>query len=50
MRRDHAACLAVIPARGGSTRIPRKNIREFRGRPLIAYTMRLPWKVAFSRA
>ena len=39
MRRDHAACLAVIPARGGSKRIPRKNIREFLGRPLIAYTV-----------
>jgi pseudaminic acid cytidylyltransferase len=34
-----SSCLAVIPARGGSTRIPRKNIREFRGRPLIAYTI-----------
>ena len=33
------ACLAVIPARGGSTRIPRKNIRKFLGRPLIAYTI-----------
>jgi pseudaminic acid cytidylyltransferase len=32
-------CLAVIPARGGSKRIPRKNIREFAGRPLIAYTI-----------
>ena len=32
-------CLAVIPARGGSTRIPRKNIREFLGQPLIAYTI-----------
>lgn len=29
--------LAVIPARGGSKRIPRKNIREFRGKPLIAW-------------
>ena len=34
-----SSCLAVIPARGGSTRIPRKNIREFLGRPLIAYTI-----------
>ena len=33
------ACLAVIPARGGSTRIPRKNIPKFLGRPLIAYTI-----------
>lgn len=31
--------LAVIPARGGSKRIPRKNIREFCGRPMIAYAI-----------
>ena len=31
--------LAVIPARGGSQRIPRKNIREFAGRPIIAYSI-----------
>ncbi|HAR80372.1 MAG TPA: pseudaminic acid cytidylyltransferase [Succinivibrionaceae bacterium] len=29
--------IAVIPARGGSTRIPHKNIKKFAGRPLIAY-------------
>jgi pseudaminic acid cytidylyltransferase len=29
--------LAVIPARGGSKRIPRKNIRLFAGKPVIAY-------------
>lgn len=29
--------LAVIPARGGSKRIPRKNIKEFCGRPMIAW-------------
>ena len=28
--------IAVIPARGGSKRIPRKNIREFCGQPMIA--------------
>lgn len=33
------SCLAVIPARGGSKRIPRKNIRDFLGRPMIAYTI-----------
>lgn len=32
--------LAVIPARGGSKRIPHKNIRELAGRPMIAYTIR----------
>jgi pseudaminic acid cytidylyltransferase len=29
--------LCIIPARGGSKRIPRKNIRSFNGRPIIAY-------------
>jgi N-acylneuraminate cytidylyltransferase len=31
--------LAVIPARGGSKRIPKKNIRPLAGKPLIAYTI-----------
>lgn len=31
--------LAVIPARGGSKRLPRKNILDFLGRPIIAYTI-----------
>jgi N-acylneuraminate cytidylyltransferase len=31
--------LAVIPARGGSKRIPRKNLREFAGRPIIAHSI-----------
>lgn len=31
--------LAVIPARGGSKRIPRKNIKPFCGRPMIAYAI-----------
>ncbi len=31
--------LAVIPARGGSKRIPRKNIRSFCGRPMITYIL-----------
>lgn len=29
--------VAVIPARGGSKRIPRKNIKDFLGRPMLAY-------------
>jgi len=29
--------VAIIPARGGSKRIPGKNLRPFRGRPIIAY-------------
>jgi pseudaminic acid cytidylyltransferase len=31
--------LAVIPARGGSKRIPRKNIKPFCGRPMIAWSI-----------
>jgi len=31
--------LCVIPARGGSKRIPRKNIKEFNGKPIIAYSI-----------
>ena len=31
--------IAVIPARGGSKRIPRKNIKEFSGRPMIAWAI-----------
>lgn len=33
------ANLCIIPARGGSKRIPRKNIREFLGKPIIAYSI-----------
>jgi pseudaminic acid cytidylyltransferase len=29
----------IIPARGGSQRIPRKNIRDFHGKPIIAYSI-----------
>lgn len=32
--------LAIITARGGSKRIPRKNIKEFNGEPIIAYSIR----------
>jgi len=32
-------CLAIIPARGGSKRIPRKNIRPFLGKPVIQYSI-----------
>ncbi|TMP59514.1 pseudaminic acid cytidylyltransferase [Pseudoalteromonas sp. S1610] len=31
--------IAVIPARGGSKRIPRKNVKEFHGKPMIAYSI-----------
>lgn len=31
--------IAIIPARGGSKRIPKKNIRPFLGKPIIAYSI-----------
>lgn len=31
--------LAIIPARGGSRRIPGKNVRPFHGKPIIAYSI-----------
>ncbi|ACH64900.1 pseudaminic acid CMP-transferase [Aliivibrio fischeri MJ11] len=31
--------IAIIPARGGSKRIPRKNIKLFYGKPMIAYSI-----------
>jgi N-acylneuraminate cytidylyltransferase len=31
--------IAIIPARGGSKRIPKKNIRDFLGKPIIAYSI-----------
>jgi pseudaminic acid cytidylyltransferase len=36
MRRN---ALAIITARGGSKRIPRKNVRPFLGRPILAYSI-----------
>lgn len=33
--------VAIIPARGGSKRLPRKNIKNFLGRPLIAYSIEI---------
>ena len=35
----HQRILVVIPARGGSKGIPRKNIRMLAGKPLIAYSI-----------
>jgi pseudaminic acid cytidylyltransferase len=34
-----ANSIAIIPARGGSKRIPRKNIKNFLGKPIIAYSI-----------
>jgi len=38
--------VAVIPARGGSKRIPRKNIREFFGKPMIAWSIEAAQKAS----
>jgi CMP-N,N'-diacetyllegionaminic acid synthase len=32
-------CVSIIPARGGSKGVPRKNIKPFAGKPLIAHTI-----------
>ena len=32
-------CICIIPARGGSKRIPRKNLKDFLGKPIIAYSI-----------
>ena len=42
--------LAIIPARGGSKRIPRKNILPLNGVPLLAYTIRAAKKAASTTA
>lgn len=36
--------LCIIPARGGSKRIPRKNIKPFLGKPIIAYSIEMAIK------
>ena len=33
-------CIAILPARAGSKRIPRKNIRDFCGKPIIEYSIK----------
>ena len=33
--------IAIIPARGGSKRIPKKNIKDFLGKPIIAYSIEM---------
>ncbi len=36
--------IAMIPARGGSKRIPKKNIKQFHGKPIIAYSIEVAKK------
>lgn len=38
---DHSSTLAFIPARGGSKGVPKKNIKNLNGKPLIYYTLKL---------
>ena len=33
-------CIAIIPARGGSKRIPKKNIKKFLGKEIISYPIK----------
>lgn len=42
--------VAIIPARGGSRRIPRKNIRLFHGKPIIAYSIETAMQSGLFRA
>jgi CMP-N-acetylneuraminic acid synthetase len=39
--------LAIVPARGGSKRLPRKNILDFAGKPLIAWTIEAALKSGY---
>ena len=41
--------LAVIPARGGSKRIPKKNIKDFFGKPIIAWSILAAQKLIYLR-
>lgn len=36
---EHKHCIAIVPARGGSKRIPRKNVRTFCGKPMIGHSI-----------
>ena len=42
--------IVVIPARGGSKRVPRKNIRPLAGKPLLAYAIKTAREAGFSDA
>lgn len=38
--------IAIIPARGGSKRIPGKNVKAFCGKPMIAYSIQAALEIA----
>lgn len=44
MNREKSKVLVIIPARGSSKGVPRKNLRELCGKPLIAYTIEVALK------
>ena len=44
MQSNITNAIAIIPARGGSKRIPHKNIKLFHGKPLIAYSIEVAKK------
>jgi CMP-N,N'-diacetyllegionaminic acid synthase len=44
---DSRRVLGIIPARGGSKTMPRKNLREVRGKPLIAWAIEQGQKSAY---
>jgi CMP-N,N'-diacetyllegionaminic acid synthase len=39
MAKKHAKIIGIIPARGGNSGVPNKNLRRFAGKPLIAWTI-----------
>jgi CMP-N,N'-diacetyllegionaminic acid synthase len=45
--RNHPNILTIIPARGGSKGVPRKNVKALGGKPLIAYTIEAALKSAY---
>ena len=40
--------VCIIPARGGSSRVPRKNIKLFHGKPILSYSIELAKKSKLS--
>lgn len=44
VKKIEVSSLAVIPARGGSKRIPRKNVRSFGGKPILAYSIEAAYR------
>jgi CMP-N-acetylneuraminic acid synthetase len=48
MIKEKTNCLAIIPARGGSKGLPRKNIRLLAGKPLIVWTIEQAKKSKYS--